>query len=111
MASASPKAPRSSNTSPTIEWGKEQSKKWLQLLNDHWIGPSNEYLAGNTITIADYFGAGLVTLGELIRCDMTPYPNVTRWLNNMKKLKSWPQVNEVFEGFKQHIKDQPFIAL
>ena len=95
----------------TVEWGKEQSKKWLQLLNDHWIGPHNAYLTGNTITIADYFGAGLVTLGELIRCDMTPYPNVTRWLNNMKKLKTWPQVNEVFDGFKQHLKDQPFVAL
>ena len=54
----------------TIEWGKEQSKKWLQVLNDHWIGPKNQYLTGNTITIADYFGAGLVTLGELIRCDI-----------------------------------------
>jgi glutathione S-transferase len=95
----------------TIEWGKEQSKKWLQVLNDHWIGPNNQYLGGNTITIADYFGAGLVTLGELIRCDMTPYPNVTRWLDNMKKLKTWPQVNEVFDGFKQHLKDQPFVAL
>ena len=55
----------------TVEWGKEQSKRWLQVLNDHWIGPNNQYLTGNTITIADYFGAGLVTLGELIRCDMT----------------------------------------
>ena len=53
----------------TVEWGKEQSKRWLQVLNDHWIGPNNQYLGGNTITIADYFGAGLVTLGELIRCD------------------------------------------
>ena len=48
---------------------REQSKRWLQVLNDHWIGPNNQYLGGNTITIADYFGAGLVTLGELIRCD------------------------------------------
>ena len=41
----------------TLEWGKEQSKRWLQVLNDHYIGPSNQYLTGNTITIADYFGA------------------------------------------------------
>src|SRR5256885_10898198 len=40
------------------------------VLNDYWIGPSNQYLAGNTITIADYFGAALVTLGELLRCDL-----------------------------------------
>ena len=27
--------------SGTIAWGQEGSKKWLQLLNDHWIGPKN----------------------------------------------------------------------
>ena len=61
--------------------------------------------------LADYFGAGLVTLGELIRCDFTPYPNVVRWLHNMKKLKSWPQANEAFYGLASHLKDQPFVAL
>ena len=95
----------------TIEWGREQSRKWLQVLNDYWIGPDNQYLTGNTITIADYFGAALVTLGELIRCDMKPYPNVVRWLDNMKKLKTWPQVNEAFYGLAGHLKDQPFVAL
>ena len=95
----------------TLEWGKEQSKRWLQVLNDHYIGPKNQYLTGDTITIADYFGAALVTLGELIGCDLGAYPNITRWLNNMKKLKSWPQVNEVFEGFKAQLKGQPFVAL
>lgn len=30
----------------TIAWGKEVSKKWLQLLNDHWIGSKNQYLCG-----------------------------------------------------------------
>ena len=95
----------------TLEHGRENAKRWLKLLNDHWIGPTNNYLCGNQITIADYFGACLVTLGELIGVDFSPYPNVVRWLNNMKKLKTWPQVNEVFEGFKQHVKDQAFVAL
>ena len=95
----------------TIEWGKEQSKRWLQVLNDHYIGPSNQYLTGNTITIADYFGAALVTLGELIGCDLKAYPNISRWLDNMKKLKSWPQVNEVFDGFKAQLKGQQFVTL
>jgi glutathione S-transferase len=95
----------------TIEWGKEQSKRWLQVLNDHYIGPKNQYLTGDTITIADYFGAALVTLGELIGCDLAAYPNITRWLDNMKKLKTWPQVNEVFDGFKAQLKDQKFVTL
>jgi len=95
----------------TLEWGKERAKGWLQILNDHWIGPRNQYLCGNQITIADYLGASFVTLGEIVKCDFTPYPNVQRWLGNMKKLKSWPKVNEVFDGFKASVKDQQFAAL
>lgn len=94
----------------TIEWGKEKSLGWLQILNDHWIGPNNAYLCGNQITIADYFAVGLVSLGEIIRCDFARFPNVQRWLNNMKKLKSWPKVNEVFYGFAESVKAQPFNA-
>ena len=51
----------------TIEMGQQNAKRWLQILNDHWIGPNKPYLCGNEVTIADYFGAGLVTLGEVIR--------------------------------------------
>jgi len=29
----------------------------------------------------------------------------------MKKLKSWPQVNEVFDGFKAQLKGQQFVTL
>jgi glutathione S-transferase len=95
----------------TLAWGAEQSKRWLQVLNDHYIGPKNQYLTGDSITIADYFGAALVTLGELIGCDLAAYPNISRWLDNMKKLKSWPQVNEVFDGFKAQLKGQQFVTL
>src|SRR5579871_1391730 len=68
----------------TIEIGQQNAKRWLKVLNDHWIGPKNQYLCGNQITIADYFGAALVTAGELIHCDFGGYPNVARWLDNMK---------------------------
>lgn len=91
----------------TVEWGKRNSQKWLQILNDHWIG-GNEYLCGNQITIADYFGAGLVTLGEAIHIDFSKYPNVARWLGNMKKMKSWDRVNEVFIAFVGSTKGKPF---
>ena len=40
----------------TLEFGKENAKRWLKVLNDYWIGPNKTYLVGNTITIADYFG-------------------------------------------------------
>jgi len=95
----------------TIAWGKEGSKKWLGLLNDHWIGPTNQYLCGNEVTIADYFGACMVTIGDLVGCDLNAYPNVQRWLANMKKLKNWDTVNEVFTGFATANKGKEFVRL
>ena len=95
----------------TIEIGQQNAKKWLKILNDYWIGPNQQYLCGNEITIADYFAAGIVTLGEVIRCDFSPYPNVRRWLDNMKKLPSWPKVNEVFYQLVDAVKGQPFHAI
>ena len=50
-------------------------------------------------------------LGELIRCDFSKYPNVNRWLGNVKKLKSWAKVNEVVYGFAGSLKDKPFVTI
>jgi glutathione S-transferase len=94
-----------------IAWGQQGAKRWLQVLNDHWIGPKNAYLCGAEITIADYFGAGLVTIGELVGIDLSAYPNVQRWLGNMKKLKTWGKVNEVFDGFAGGNKGKEFVRL
>jgi glutathione S-transferase len=92
----------------TIAWGKERAQNWLKVLNDHWLGAGRPYLCGDQITIADYFGACLITLGEIIRCDFSAYPNVARWLANMKRLPSWPKVNEALYGFAEAVKDQKF---
>lgn len=95
----------------TLDWGKTQSQNWLQILNDYWIGPDKAYLCGDRITIADYLGVCFITLGEIVRCDLSEYPNIERWVNNMKKLKSWPAVNEVLYGFAESVKDQKFVAV
>jgi glutathione S-transferase len=92
----------------TVAWGKERAKGWLKVLNDYWIGPDKPYLCGDRITIADYFGVCLLTLGEVVRCDFTPYPNIARWLANMKRLPSWPKVNEALYGYANAVKDQQF---
>jgi len=105
------KRPSAEVQEATLAWGKERAKGWLTVLNDHWLGPDKPYLCGDQITIADYFGIGLLTLGEIIRCDFTAYPNVQRWVDHMKRLPSWPKVNEVFYGFAGAVKDQPFNAL
>ncbi len=93
----------------TIEWATDLTKGWFKLLDEHWIG-DKPYVCGDTITIADYFGACLVTLGEVIRCNLDAYPNVARWIGNMKKLDSWKRVNEAHYGFANQVKDQSFKA-
>ena len=36
---------------------------------------------------------------------------VQRWLNNVKKLPTWPKVNEAFYGLVEAVKAQPFNAV
>jgi len=95
----------------TIAWGQEKARAWFKILNDYWIGPKKQYLVGDQLTIADYFGASLATLGEVIGCEFSAYPNVERWLNNIRKLDSWKKVNEAHYGFASAVKDQPFKRL
>ncbi len=94
----------------TLAWGKKLAHEWYTLLDKHWIG-NKPYLTGDQITIADYFGVCLATVGELIRCDFAQYPNVKRWVDTMKTLDSWARVNEAHYGFASSIKDQPFQTL
>jgi hypothetical protein len=51
----------------------------------------------------------MVTIGDL-GCDLNAYPNLQRWLANMKKLKNWDTVNEVFAGFAAANKGKEFVG-
>jgi glutathione S-transferase len=95
----------------TLEIGQQNSKRWLKALNDYWLAGNKTYLCGDTLAIADYFAIGIVSLGELIRADLSPYPNVKRWIDAMKKLPNWAKVNETFYGLAGAIKDQKFVTL
>jgi glutathione S-transferase len=105
------KRPTADVQSATIAWGTERSRGWLTVLDKHWLGPTNNYVCGSQITIADYFGVCLVTLGEVVRVDFTPYPNVQRWIGNMKKLESWSRINEQLYSFANAVKDAPFVTV
>ena len=80
----------------TIAYGKDKALGWLKVLDRDLIGPRNNYLCGDAITIADYLGAMMVLGGEVIHCNLGAYPNISRWMGNMKKLKNWAKVNEAF---------------
>lgn len=94
----------------TLDWARERCGNWLKILNDDIIG-KKRYLTGDSITIADYLGACLITLGEVTRQDFSKYPNVKRWLDNMKELKSWGKINEALYGYAGYVKDQSFVTV
>ena len=95
----------------TVAWGKDKAQGWLKILDRDLIGPKNAYLCGNEITIADYFGAPMLTLGEIVRCNFSGYPNITRWLGNMKARASWKKVNQAFYDLAGSLKDKQFEAV
>ena len=98
--------------SAVIAAGRERTKKWLTVLDAHVIGPKNRFVCGNDVTIADYFGAAMVTVGEVIRLDFAAYPNVRRWIGNVKALPGWAKANEGFyANFVAPYKDAPFEGL
>jgi len=105
------KRPTEAAQQACLDWSKERAQNWLKVLDQHWVGPRASYLCGDRITIADYLGSAFVSVGEIIRMDFAAYPNVKRWLDNMKRLRSWNKVNEVFYGFRDAVKDQPFATL
>jgi glutathione S-transferase len=95
----------------TVQWGQERSKVWLRVLNDHILGPGRNYVCGDAITIADHFGASLLTLGEVIGCDFADYPYVQGWLARIKALKSWKSVNATLDGVTAAHRGESFVTV
>lgn len=110
QAFAHHKRPSEEAQKATLAWAKERAAGWMQVLNDHILGPENAYLCGDTLTIADYFGAPFVALSGVIGSDLGAYPNVKRWLGSMKALKTWAKTNEVIDGFAGSLPG-PFVTV
>jgi glutathione S-transferase len=88
--------------------GKEKAKFWLGVLDQHLLGSGRKYLCGDDLTIADYLGAGMLSLAEVIHCDFSQYPNLARWYAAMKARPNWAKANEMFYGMVGAMKDKQF---
>jgi glutathione S-transferase len=96
----------------TLAHAREKAKKWLKILDEHLIGQNNSYVCGARLTIADFLGVCMITLGEVIRLDYSGYPNIMRWLATMKKIRYWDDVNDAFYTyFVGPNKNTPFEGL
>jgi len=95
----------------TLAWGKDKAEHWLTILDQDLIGSNRDFVCGDAVTLADYVGAEMVALGELVHCQYRDFPNVRRWIGNMKALPHWAEVHEVADGFTAAFRDQSFVSI
>jgi glutathione S-transferase len=95
-----------------LDWYRGRAKTWLQTLDQHMLGPSRAFLHGDMPSLADFMGTSYLTLGEVIRIDYSAFPNIVRWLDSVKALPHWQEVNAPFYAhFVAPFKDTSFAAL
>jgi len=94
----------------TIRWGRERTGQYLQLLDQHWLG-KKRFLCGAELTLADYFGAPIVALLDLVRADLSKFENVSRWLGEMRKLRTWEAVHAIHNQTVVSLADRKLVSL
>ena len=95
----------------TVEWGRDKAQRWIKILDESLIGPSHGYVCGDSITIADYLGIEMVTVGDLIGCGWASYPNIARWIGTMKARRNWGKTHEAFNGFAASLRGNSFATV
>ena len=102
--------PSADVTKGTIEWGRDRAATKLTLLDQTILG-DKPFVCGDSMTIADVFGAQLISLGEILRVDFGKYPNVKRWLERMKALPAWKEINAAHDGYAAAMAEKQLVAL
>lgn len=83
----------------TLQWAQERARGWMKVLDRNLLAGA-PWLAGERITLADYFAAPFVALSEAVGTSLgSDYPTVAAWLARMKSLTAWTKVNEVIDGY------------
>ncbi|MEM7448526.1 MAG: glutathione S-transferase family protein [Myxococcota bacterium] len=82
-----------------IHAGLEKTRNYLRVLDGGWLSDGRSFLAGDSLTLADYLGTSILGLLQSVGSDLEPYPRLLAWLRGMTDRPSWSEVNAVFEGF------------
>jgi len=94
-----------------LAWGRDKTRRWLSILDQDILGAS-PYVCGQRLTLADYLGIGMLSLGEVTRFDYAEWPNISRWVATMKARPHWNQVHEAFYAhFVPAYANASFVAL
>ena len=90
---------------------RARASRWLTILDNDILG-KHAWMCGDALTIADYLGVCMLTLGEVTKLDYSPWRNVSRWIAAMKARPNWGPVNEAFYAhFVGGFAAQDFVTL
>jgi glutathione S-transferase len=98
--------PEAASLPGIIRHGERACQRWLGVLDRAMLADSRPFVCGNGITLADYLGASLISLGWLIDFDFSPYPRITAWLERLTVRPAWAAANTGFNGWLSGLRKQ-----
>jgi glutathione S-transferase len=94
-----------------IERGRALAESKLEVLNNNMLGDGRAYICGSEMTLADYLGSGILSVGEITGCGFAKWPNVQAWLKRMKARQHWQASNGAIYGWAEAVKSQDFVTV
>jgi glutathione S-transferase len=91
--------------------GQEKTQRRQGVLESHFLGRGNAFLCGDAPTLADYVGAEMLVMGELVGCTFAEFPNIRAWIGRMKALPQWAEVHAAHDGFAASLAGKEFVAV
>ena len=88
--------PREKRDVSVINFLLGRVKMAMKVLDDHL--EKRKFVVGGQLTIADLSIAGYIFFTEEFEFDMSPYPNVINWKNNLSGLKNWKHPYDLMPG-------------
>ncbi|MFN8611226.1 MAG: glutathione S-transferase family protein [Vulcanimicrobiota bacterium] len=76
-----------------ISKAKEEYARYAAVLNQELKG--KDFLVGSSVTLADYAIAPFFHYQPLLQMDLATFPEVERWVSNMRKLPAWDKTMAV----------------
>lgn len=87
-----------------VSRGQKRAERLFTALDRKLARHDGPYLLGPHLSLADYFGACVATVAELIDFDLSAFPGVVTWLATMKAQPNWAICNGAFEGWARAVR-------
>lgn len=96
-----------------LEWSLPRVQRLLSIFNESMLKADQPFVLGADVSLADYLGLGLFTVGEAAKLDYSAWPRITRWLQTMKSRPAYLQTHGAFLqafGLAQRTANQQAVA-